>query len=102
MLSFGSHHSLLQFDSTSAHTAEYSVGILNFPALVRGSYYRTPTIEDAERALSILGTIEESPGGGVREAHSSALEAPARHLLSLVFGTHLHREFACVGVDRIR
>lgn len=37
--------------------------------------YRTPTIEDAERALSILGCVEESPGGGVRKAHSSALEA---------------------------
>ncbi|KAJ6124976.1 hypothetical protein N7471_012293 [Penicillium samsonianum] len=37
--------------------------------------YRTPTIEDAERALSILGSVEESPGGGVRKAHSSALEA---------------------------
>lgn len=35
--------------------------------------YRTPTIEDAERALSVLG-VEETPGG-VREAHSSALEA---------------------------
>ncbi|KAJ5373812.1 hypothetical protein N7517_005818 [Penicillium concentricum] len=35
--------------------------------------YRTPTIEDAERALSILGAVEETPG--VREAHSSALEA---------------------------
>ncbi|KGO64156.1 C4-dicarboxylate transporter/malic acid transport protein [Penicillium expansum] len=37
--------------------------------------YRTPTIEDAERALSILGAVEETPGGGAREAHSSALEA---------------------------
>lgn len=37
--------------------------------------YRTPTIEDAERALSVLGAVEESPGGGIREAHSSALDA---------------------------
>lgn len=37
--------------------------------------YRTPTIEDAERALSVLGAVEESPAGGVREAHSSALDA---------------------------
>ncbi|KAF7522603.1 hypothetical protein PCG10_007323 [Penicillium crustosum] len=37
--------------------------------------YRTPTIEDAERALSVLGTVEESPSGGIREAHSSALDA---------------------------
>lgn len=37
--------------------------------------YRTPTIEDAERALSIPGTAEEIPGGRVCEAHSSALEA---------------------------
>ena len=37
--------------------------------------YRTPTIEDAERALSILGAVPESPVNQVREAHSSALEA---------------------------
>ena len=37
--------------------------------------YRTPTIEDAEQALSIMGVVEESPDGGVSEAHSSALEA---------------------------
>ncbi|CAG7958800.1 unnamed protein product [Penicillium olsonii] len=36
--------------------------------------YRTPTIEDAERALSILGADGISPTQ-VREAHSSALEA---------------------------
>jgi hypothetical protein len=35
--------------------------------------YRTPTIEDAERALSTLGAVEDSPR--VREAHTSALEA---------------------------
>ncbi|KAG0156442.1 C4-dicarboxylate transporter/malic acid transport protein, putative [Penicillium digitatum] len=37
--------------------------------------YRTPTIEDAERALSTFGAVEEYPGGGVCGAHSTALEA---------------------------
>ena len=46
--------------------------------------YRTPTIEDSERTLSILGTIEESPGGGVGEAHSSALEAALQRASSQV------------------
>jgi hypothetical protein len=37
--------------------------------------YRTPTIEDAERAISILGAAPETAMSPVREAHSSALEA---------------------------
>jgi hypothetical protein len=37
--------------------------------------YRTPTIEDAERALSIIGAVPENAASQVREAHSSALEA---------------------------
>lgn len=36
--------------------------------------YRTPTIEDAERSLSILGVID-SPASRAREVHSTALEA---------------------------
>jgi hypothetical protein len=49
---------------------------LNVPRHMRSpgdDGYRTPTIEDAERTLSDLG-VEDSPGGQVREAHSTALQ----------------------------
>lgn len=42
--------------------------------------YRTPTIEDAERTLSILGA-GTNPGNNAREVHTSALEA-ALHKVS--------------------
>lgn len=43
--------------------------------------YRTPTIEDAERTLSILG-VEDSPGNNAREVHTSALEAALQRVSS--------------------
>ncbi|KAJ5096229.1 hypothetical protein NUU61_005585 [Penicillium alfredii] len=42
--------------------------------------YRTPTIEDAERTLSILGG--DSPGSVTRDVHSSALDAALQRTLS--------------------
>ncbi|KAJ5543144.1 hypothetical protein N7461_009147 [Penicillium sp. DV-2018c] len=44
--------------------------------------YRTPTIEDAEQALSILGAIEDNPR--VHQVHSSALEAALQRASSRV------------------
>lgn len=44
--------------------------------------YRTPTIEDAERTLSELAG--DSPGGAVREVHTTALEAALQRASSRV------------------
>lgn len=55
--------------------------------------YRTPTIEDAERTLSLLG-VRDSPGNNAREVHTSALEAALQRVSSRATETtannHLH------------
>jgi hypothetical protein len=44
--------------------------------------YRTPTIEDAERALSILGVVDSRPPSQAHAVHSTALESVLQRLPS--------------------
>lgn len=54
--------------------------------------YRTPTIEDAERTLSILG-VGDSPGNNAREVHTSALEAAMHRVSSRATDNTANLEF---------
>lgn len=54
--------------------------------------YRTPTIEDAERTLSILG-VGDSPGNNAREVHTSALEAALHRVSSRATENTANLEF---------
>lgn len=53
--------------------------------------YRTPTIEDAERTLSILGA-GDSPGNNAREVHTSALEAAMQRVSSRATETTANKD----------
>lgn len=54
--------------------------------------YRTPTIEDAERTLEILG-VADSPGSNAREVHTSALEAALQRVSSRATEHTAHKEY---------
>lgn len=54
--------------------------------------YRTPTIEDAERTLSVLG-VGDSPGNNAREVHTSALEAALQKVSSRATDNTARLEF---------
>lgn len=54
--------------------------------------YRTPTIEDAERTLEILGAAD-SPSSNAREVHTSALEATLQRVSSRATEHTAHKEY---------
>ena len=58
--------------------------------------YRTPTIEDAERTLSILGVVD-SPRNGARDVHTSALEAALQRVSSRATENHAKKEYSHSG-----
>jgi hypothetical protein len=62
-----------------------SSDLLRFPRYLRSpgdDGYRTPTIEDAERTLAVLGVDAPRQGNNAREVHTSALEAALQKVTS--------------------
>lgn len=55
--------------------------------------YRTPTIEDAERTLSILG-VPEAPNSVTRDLHTTALDAALQRVSSRQTATQEQKEYA--------